>query len=72
MVSTGNIISIVVALAVAIAVVFVIDNFVLKREFDIQKTIIDIVVVGVILTIGSMVSQRLTKRKGIEPPKVSL
>ena len=69
MVSTRGLISLGVAIAVALGAVFVIDKFVLNREFDVQRTIIDIVIVGVILWIGSMVAQRTTGQKGITPPQ---
>ena len=71
MVSTGTIISIGVAIAVALGAVFVINKFALQKEFDIQTTLIDFVILGVALWIGSMISQRTTSRKGVDPPKIN-
>ena len=72
MVSTTSIISIAVAVAVALGAVFIINKFALQKEFDIQTTLIDFVILGVALWIGSMIAQRTTSRKGVDPPKVNV
>lgn len=72
MVNITSLLSIGVALAISVGIIFVINNFILKREFDIQSTIINIVVVGIVLTIAGMITPKIVGRKGIEPPKVNI
>ena len=72
MVNITNLLSIGVALAISLGIIFVINNFILQREFDVQSALINILVVGVVLTIAGMITPRITGRKGIEPPKVSV
>lgn len=72
MVNLKAIISIAVALVVALGAVYVIDTYVLKEDFDAQKTIINIVIVGIVLAIGSYVAMKTTGSKGIEAPKAQI
>jgi hypothetical protein len=66
MVNTKTILALVVSVAVASAVIFAIDNFVLNKEFDLQKTVLDIVIVSVTLFVGSMVAKKLTGKEGLK------
>ena len=72
MVSTKGILSIVVALAVALGVIFIIDQFITKKGFDPTKTVIDIVIIGIALTIAGMVSSKIVGKKGISAPKINV
>ena len=72
MVSTSGILSLVVSLAVALIVVFLVNRFIFGTDFDPRQTIITIIIVGIALTIGSMVAGRITGRKAVEAPKVKI
>ena len=71
MVSTRGLISVAVAVAVALGAVFAINKFALNKDFDVQTTLIDFVILGVALWIGSMIANRTTGRKGVDPPRPS-
>lgn len=66
MVNTKTILAIVISIAVASGVIFAIDNFVLNKEFDLQKTVLDIVLVSSALFIGSMVAKRVSGKQGLK------
>lgn len=72
MVSTKGILALVVAIGVALGASFVINNFVLKREFDAQAVIVDIVIVSVILFAGSMVAKKVAGKEGISNPELKV
>lgn len=66
MVNTKTILALVVSVAVASGVIFAIDNFVLNKEFDLQKTVLDIVLVSSALFIGSMVAKKVSGKSGLK------
>lgn len=66
MVNTKTILALVVSVAVASGVIFAIDNFVLNKEFDLQKTVLDIAIVSVTLFVGSMVAKKVTGKEGLK------
>jgi hypothetical protein len=66
MVNTKTILALVVSVAVASGVIFAIDNFVLNKEFDLQKTVMDIVLVSGALFVGSMVAKKVSGKSGLK------
>jgi hypothetical protein len=66
MVNTKTILALVISIAVASGVIFAIDNFVLNKEFDLQKTVMDIVLVSSALFVGSMVAKKVSGKSGLK------